>query len=104
MPNSSLSPGDHVFLAFLANGPATAYDLKKEMTASVNFFWSAAHSQVYQQATRLVRDGFVEERPVGDGRQRRMLSLTATGRAALEEWLRQPAASYRIFDESLAKL
>src|SRR5205823_9098806 len=56
--SSELPAGDHIFLAFLLWGPASAYDIKKTMTISVSNFWSAAHSQVYQQATRLLRDGY----------------------------------------------
>ena len=103
MPDTSLSGGDHLFLGFLANGPASAYDIKKEMAKSVNFFWSAEHSQVYQQAARLQRDGYIEERGTGP-RNRRILGLTRKGRAALRSWLTTPAATYRIYDESLAKL
>lgn len=99
-----LSGGDYLFLAFLARGPASAYDVKKEMASSVNFFWSAQHSQVYQQAARLQRDGYVEQRGAPTGRNRRTLALTETGAAAFQDWLRQPAAPYRIYDESLAKL
>jgi DNA-binding PadR family transcriptional regulator len=104
MAKSKLSTGDYVFLAFLRMGPRSAYDVKKEMAASINFFWSAQHSQVYQQATRLRRDGYIETRGDTTGRNRQLLALTATGREALEQWLGEPAAPYRIYDESLAKV
>jgi DNA-binding PadR family transcriptional regulator len=104
MASRDLSGGDYLFLAFLARGPASAYDLKKEMASSVNFFWSAQHSQVYQQATRLQRDGFIEQRGEPAGRMRRMLGLTSKGEEALRGWLAAPAPTYRIYDESLAKL
>src|SRR3954471_20969812 len=104
MGTSKLSTGDYVFLAFLRMGPRSAYDVKKEMAASVNFFWSAQHSQVYQQATRLRRDGYVETRGETTGRNRQLLALTTAGRKSLEAWLAEPAAPYRIYDESLAKV
>lgn len=104
MGRSRLSTGDYVFLAFLRLGPRSAYDVKKEMASSVNFFWSAQHSQVYQQAGRLRRDGYVAARGSASGRNRQLLALTDAGREALEDWLAQPAMPYRIYDESLAKV
>ena len=102
--SSELSPGDRVFLAFLARGPMSAYDIKKEMASSVSFFWSAQHSQVYQQANRLQRQGYVEPRGRAGARNRVILGLTDQGWAAVGEWLREPAPTYRIYDQSLAKL
>lgn len=101
---SSLPAGDYVFMAFLALAPMSAYDVKKAMTDTVSYFWSAAHSQVYQQARRLVRDGFVAEEAGDNPRRRRLLSLTGKGREALDAWLHSPSASVRYYDEALAKL
>jgi PadR family transcriptional regulator AphA len=99
-----LATGDYLFLAFLKAGPLSAYELKKEMSSSVNFFWSAQHSQVYQQANRLRRDGYIEQRGPTSARNRRLLALTEEGAHAVDRWLSEPAAPYRIYDESLAKL
>jgi DNA-binding PadR family transcriptional regulator len=99
-----LPAGDHIFLAFLLWGPASAYDIKKTMAISVSYFWSAAHSQVYQQATRLLREGYIKEREVPGGRRKRILSLTPKGRKAVNDWLRSPASFPELRDEALAKL
>jgi DNA-binding PadR family transcriptional regulator len=99
-----LAPGDYVFLSFLTMGPMTAYDIKKFMAESVSNFWSAAHSQVYQQAARLTRDGYVRQREVAGPRLKRRLSLTAKGREAVIEWLRSPAKPPEIFSELLVKV
>lgn len=99
-----LSGGDFLFLGFLARRPRSAYDVKKAMAGSVSFFWSAQHSQVYQQARRLRRDGYVEQMGAPAGRNRRLLGLTEPGRLALAGWLESPAEDYRIYDEALAKL
>jgi DNA-binding PadR family transcriptional regulator len=104
MGTGELSTGDYLFLAFLKTGPLSAYDLKKEMTSSVNFFWSAQHSQVYQQANRLRRDGYIEPRGSASARNRQLLALTEQGANAVDQWLEEPAAPYRVYDESLAKL
>jgi DNA-binding PadR family transcriptional regulator len=102
--SSELPAGDHIFLAFLLWGPASAYDIKKTMTISVSNFWSAAHSQVYQQATRLLREGYIKEREAPGGRRKRILSLTPKGRRAVNEWLRSPSSYPELRDEALAKL
>jgi DNA-binding PadR family transcriptional regulator len=99
-----LGPGDNIFLAFLLWGPASAYDIKKTMAISVSYFWSAAHSQVYQQATRLLRGGFVKEKEAPGGRRKRILSLTPKGRKAVNEWLASPASFPELRNESLAKV
>lgn len=104
MTDHQLGGGDYVFLAFLARGPMSAYDVKKEMGSSVNFFWSAQHSQVYQQARRLQRDGYIEPRGTSGSRNRTFLAITTKGRSALDAWLQEPTPLYRIFDQSLAKL
>ncbi len=103
-PASEPAAGDHIFLAFLLWGPASAYDIKKTMAISVSYFWSAAHSQVYQQATRLLRDGYIKEKEAPGGRRKRILSLTPKGRRAVNAWLRSPASFPELRDESLAKL
>jgi DNA-binding PadR family transcriptional regulator len=102
--NQDLAPGDHIFLAFLLWGPASAYDIKKTMAVSVSYFWSAAHSQVYQQASRLLRDGYIKEKEAPGGRRKRILSLTPKGRKAVNAWLRSPASFPELRDEALAKI
>src|SRR5438477_2815161 len=96
--------GDHIFLAFLLWGPSSACDIKQVMAISVSYFWSAAHSQVYQQASRVRRDGYIKERHGPGGRRNRILSLTPKGRKAVNEWLRSPASFPDLSDEALAKL
>jgi DNA-binding PadR family transcriptional regulator len=99
-----LSAGDYLILAFLHRGPTTAYELKKKVSSSVSFFWDAAHSQIYQQAKRLLRDGYIEEAAERGSRNRRPLGLTDHGRQALELWLGEPAPLWRLSDESLIKV
>ena len=103
-PKPALAPGDYVFLSFLAWEPMTAYDIKKFMAESVSNFWSAAHSQVYQQAKRLIRDGYVREQVLPGARRRRVLHLTPKGRRAVMHWLRTPAHPPQYYSEAMVKL
>jgi DNA-binding PadR family transcriptional regulator len=84
--------------------PMSAYEIKKAMEASISHFYSAAHSQVYQQAKRLIRDGYVREKEEPGGRRKRILSLTPKGRRAVLEWLRSPESEDQLYSELLVKV
>jgi DNA-binding PadR family transcriptional regulator len=102
-PEKPLPSGDYAFLAMLLLAPMSAYQIKKAMEASISHFYSAAHSQVYQQASRLVRDGYVREKEAPGGRRARILSLSPKGRRAVTEWLRSPEAEDQLYSELLVK-
>jgi PadR family transcriptional regulator, regulatory protein AphA len=103
-PEKALPSGDYLFLAMLLLDPMSAYEIKKAMQGSVSHFYSAAHSQVYQQASRLVRDGYVREKETAGGRRKRILQLTPKGRRAVLEWLRAPDADDQLYSELLVKV
>jgi DNA-binding PadR family transcriptional regulator len=103
-PEKQLTPRDYPFLAMLLLAPMSPYEIKKAMEGSVSHFYSAAHSQVYQQATRLVRDGYVMEKEASGGRRKRILSLTPAGRKAVLEWLRSPDVEDQLYSELLVKV
>lgn len=104
-PEKPLPSADYAFLGMLLLAPMSAYEIKKAMQGSISHFYSAAHSQVYQQANRLVRDGYVREKaaPPG-GRRKRILALTPKGRRAVQEWLRSPDANDQLYSELLVKV
>lgn len=99
-----LPSGDYAFLGMLLLAPMSAYEIKKAMQGSISHFYSAAHSQVYQQAARLVRDGYVREKETPGGRRKRLLSLTPKGKRAVQEWLRDPEAEDQLYSELLVKI
>lgn len=99
-----LPAGDYIFMAFLLRHPRSAYDIKKAMERSVSHFWSTAHSQVYQQASRLVRDGFVTEIDAVGPRKKKLLKLTPKGKRHTIAWLKRPGELPRFYSECLVKL
>lgn len=103
-PEKQLTPRDYPFLAMLLLAPMSPYQIKKAMEASVSHFYSAAHSQVYQQANRLARDGYVKEKEESGGRRKRILTLTPAGRKAVLAWLRDPEAEDQLYSEVLVKV
>ena len=87
-----LTPTSIIVLGLLEFGEATPYDLKTRVAGSVGSFWSVPHSALYAEPQRLQRAGLVEERREQGGRRRRVFSLTAEGRRALDAWRAEPAA------------
>jgi DNA-binding PadR family transcriptional regulator len=85
-----LNATSYVVLGMLCHGPATSYDLKQRIAYTIGSFWAFAHSQIYDEPTRLVADGLVSETVEEGGRRRRTYSITAAGRAALRDWLATP--------------
>jgi DNA-binding PadR family transcriptional regulator len=102
--DTELRSADFGFLGMLLLAPMSAYQVKKAMQGSISHFYSAAHSQVYQQANRLVRDGYVKEKEVEGGRRKRILSLTPKGRKAVTEWVRSPDSTDEFYSELLVKV
>jgi DNA-binding PadR family transcriptional regulator len=105
MSRSTLTPISYLVLGWLANGPATPYDLKRRVASSVGYFWSFPHSQLYAEPARLVELGLLEEEQEQTGRHRRVYSITETGSQAFEDWLQEPSSEMpEIRDIGLLKL
>ncbi|MGD0166688.1 MAG: PadR family transcriptional regulator [Gaiellaceae bacterium] len=105
MSRASLTPVSYLVLGWIAHNPATPYELKQRVANSVGYFWHFPHSQLYAEPARLVTLGLLEEEQEQHGRRRRIYSITDRGRAALEEWLRQPTSEQpQIRDIGLLKL
>jgi DNA-binding PadR family transcriptional regulator len=73
-----------------ALGAASPYDVKVAAARTVAPFWSMPHAQVYTQCDRLVEAGLLSEVRQPGGRNRRLMRLTAAGKAALQDWLADP--------------
>jgi DNA-binding PadR family transcriptional regulator len=76
----------HGLLGLLAGGPASGYDLLKVFDQSLVFIWPATQSQLYGELNRLADDGLIEVLSEGP-RGRKDYSITAAGRAELEQWI-----------------
>ena len=80
---------DQILLGLLRD-PATGYDLKSTFSEGIRHFWSAELSQIYPTLKRLERRGMLRSRvePSAKGPDRKVYSLTDTGREELLRWLR----------------
>lgn len=88
-----LTATSYIVLGLLARagGGATPYALKQMAARSVGNFWSLQHAQLYTEPERLRQAGLVEEERETGGRRRRLYTITAAGRTALDEWRATPA-------------
>lgn len=79
-------------LGFLSTGPASGFDVAREFGDSLGWFWYASHSQIYPELRRLEEQGAVQAEAVmgAPGKQKRLYSLTDSGRAELRAWLEEP--------------
>jgi DNA-binding PadR family transcriptional regulator len=96
----------HAILATISNGYYSGYDLSKQFSGSVGFFWQATQQQIYRELTKLEERGYLsaEVVPQSGRPAKRMLSITAAGRAYLQEWIGTPCNPAPIRDDLLVKL
>nr|WP_321459526.1 PadR family transcriptional regulator [uncultured Vibrio sp.] len=92
----------HVILTVLSTRDATGYDITKEFSASIGYFWKASHQQVYRELNKMAEKELVTcvLEPQEGKPDRKVYSITDAGRSALGEWFDQPTAR----DEFSAKL
>jgi PadR family transcriptional regulator AphA len=104
--NLRLTPTSYVVLGLVdALDTATPYALKQAAAAGVGHFWSRPHTQLYSEPARLAEAGLLRERRERSGRRRRLYSLTARGREALDKWRQTPTSDlYEIRDAGLLQL
>ena len=95
MAARSLNPTAASLLGFLHDGPSSGWDLLARARLVIGRFWSLTSSQVYRELTALDHDGLIRAGKSGP-RDRRPYELTAAGRAAFAEWIRQPPGEEQI--------
>lgn len=93
-------------LAALLDGESSGYDLAKEFDASVANFWMATPQQLYRELDRLAEQGLIQARVVQQERRpnKRMFSLTAAGREAIQHFTGTAPRPSTIRDELMVKV
>ncbi len=93
-------------LATLLDGEASGYDLAKSFDASVANFWMATPQQLYRELDRLAEQGLIRARVVQQERRpnKRMFSLTESGRDAIREFTARAPKPSVIRDDLAVKL
>jgi len=84
----------------------SAYDLHGSMrTSGVRYAWPSTRTRIYDEPKNLVAHGLATVRTEATGdRERRMYSITETGREVLATWLEEPGTSSRSENEALLKV
>ena len=68
--------------------PCTAYHVRSELKQAPSSHWQASAGSLYPLLARLEKDGLVETSlDDDDGRGRKLLKITATGRKELRNWV-----------------
>ena len=91
MSESELNATQASLLGFLHDGPATGWDLIEEVRRGLARFWNVTSSHVYRELRSLESRGFVRARKPG-ARDKQPFAITASGRRAFAEWIRQEPA------------
>jgi DNA-binding PadR family transcriptional regulator len=93
-------------LGLLAQRPHTGYALASRMREPVGYFWTAVHSQIYPELSRLESDDLVTHTVIdGPGpRPTKEYALTAAGRAALRDWIESPVKPPPARDEFMLRV
>ncbi len=96
----------HALLGFINYGPMTGYELKKFFDTSVAHFWNAELSQIYPALKAMESEGLVEMKvEVQDDRpNRKVYSITESGRRELVDWLAKPADRDQVREPILIKV
>lgn len=93
-----------MILVLVGRGGAGAHDLRL-MAERGRIYWDAAPSQWYAEPKRLAELGYLEaHKQPGRTRERTHYELTASGRAALADWVRTPSPLPRIQNEPVVRL
>ncbi|WP_323845774.1 PadR family transcriptional regulator [Microbulbifer magnicolonia] len=96
----------YAVLTLLDIEPGSGYDLKRRFERSVSHFWSASHQQMYRELHRLHDEGLLDcaEQPQEGKPDKKVYSLTDSGREALREWVQRPAPAQKIREPFLIQL
>jgi DNA-binding PadR family transcriptional regulator len=97
----------HTLLGLLVQEPRHGYELKNAFETMLGGTWPLNIGQVYSTLNRLERDGLVESEVVTQELlpDRKVYSITESGREELAHWLAEPADdTIRVKDEFFVKL
>jgi len=93
-------------LGLLAVQPASGYDLKRAINRSTYFIWNATGPQIYNTLHSLREDGYIssESRSQKGKPDKHVHTITASGRAALKEFMGKPIRAAVTRDEVLLRI
>ena len=96
----------YALLGLLAVEPASGYDLKRAINRSTYFIWNATGPQIYNTLHSLRGEGFLTSEALAQtGKPDKQIhTITASGRAALREFMSMPIRTSVTRDEVLLRI
>ena len=96
----------YVVLSLLNRQPQTGYEIVRSFDSSVGYFWQASHQQVYRELSTLADSRQVRFKQVKqtDKPDKKIYTISAAGRQALQSWFESPTKDRPIKDPLLVKL
>ena len=93
-------------LGLLAVEPASGYDLKRAIKRSTYFIWNATSPQIYNTLHKLREEGYITSESLAQTGKpdKQMHTITASGRAALKEFMSEPIRASVTRDEVLLRI
>ena len=105
MSRGTITSTSYAVLGLLAARPWASYELARQMDRSLRRFWPRAESKLYEEPKKLVAHGLARSTTEKVGRRSRTVyTISAKGRRALAEWLRDPGAGPVLEYEQLVKV
>ena len=97
---------NHAILTALLDQELTGYDLAKQFSVSLGFFWNATHQQIYRTLKQLNDAGLVDARSKAQTGKpdKKIYRLTEAGRQALSDWVVGDEPQRPVRDELFIKL
>lgn len=85
---------EHAILVSLSERAASGSELTRRFDASIGFFWTATHQQIYRVLGRMEADGWitVEAVPQADRPTKKVYAVADAGLAELRRWIAEPTA------------
>ena len=79
----------YAILGSLTSAPSSGYDLARQFSLGLGWFWSASHSQIYPELKRLEEAGLIDGSltTVGEKLEKRVYSITEKGLDELLSWV-----------------
>ena len=94
-----------VILGLLSHEDLTGYDMKKRIDSSIGFFWNGSFGNIYPSLKEMEEGSLIKSAGASvGGREKIVYHITAQGKKALKEWLKEDQASNELRYETLLKL
>jgi PadR family transcriptional regulator AphA len=105
MSTRPLTTTSYAVLGLLSIKPWSSYELTQQMDRSLGRIWPRAVSKLYEEPKKLASHGLARSATQHSGqRGRTVYTITAKGRQALADWLRQPGGGPALEFEQLLKV